>query len=804
MTHRPFSAALLAATALSVPAGAQSAAPPSPTAAVGITVGADRTLADWGQITGYFAKLAAASPAVKLDTLGPTTDGRPFIVAAISTPANVRRLEEIRANQARLADPRRLSAAEETALARTQPAVVLISCNIHATEIASSQMAMELAHRLATNDTLQGYLQNVVVLLIPSMNPDGQQMVTDWYRRGLGTKWEGGPIPWLYHPYVGHDNNRDWYMVTQKETRLVTDLLYRRWFPEVFYDLHQQGSEGMRLTVPPLVDPINPNVDPLIVRGISQIGAQMSWALESRGKSGVGDGVTYDLWWHGGARSTPTRHNMIGLLTEAASARIATPMTVPAESLKGHSRGLPKYERRVNFPNPWPGGTWRLRDIMDYELIAAEALVKLAASQREEYVRNFVRLGRRQIELGRTQAPYGYEIPKQQRDPAAVARLVEVLRVGGVEVHDDGARFVVRLDQPYRAHAKDLLEVQRFPKMEQWPGGPVERPYDVAGWTLPLQLGVTVREIAAPLPATSGRLLAATEPVTAPAQSCERGARAGFANTACYARVFAARRGARLPRVALYKPWTASMDEGWTRWLFDQFGVPYTNVTDSTIKSGALRGRYDVLLIADMSLREAKNGMSASAVPPEFAGGLGDAGLAAIRTFVEGGGTLVTLDRSSEVAVTALGLPVKRVTVPPRQDDYYDDDFAAGADSTVRTARRQVPLYAPGSIFRVLVDRTHPVAGGMADTAAVYFTNSNSFEVPSGSPARVIARYPARADDILLSGYLQGGEAIAGRAAAVEVRADKGRVIMFGFRPQYRGQSYGTFKMLFNALLTAR
>src|SRR5687768_1140850 len=202
MTHRPFSAALLAATALSVPAGAQSAAPPSPTAAVGITVGADRTLADWGQITGYFAKLAAASPAVKLDTLGPTTDGRPFIVAAISTPANVRRLEEIRANQARLADPRRLSAAEETALARSQPAVVLISCNIHATEIASSQMATELAHRLATNDTLQGYLQNVVVLLIPSMNPDGQQMVTDWYRRGLGTKWEGGPIPWLYHPYV--------------------------------------------------------------------------------------------------------------------------------------------------------------------------------------------------------------------------------------------------------------------------------------------------------------------------------------------------------------------------------------------------------------------------------------------------------------------------------------------------------------------------------------------------------------------------------------------------------------------------
>jgi hypothetical protein len=805
MTRRPFSVACLAA-ALALPARAQLPAPstpPAPSAGLGITVGADRTLADWGQITGYFAKLAAASPAVKLDTLGPTTNGLPFVVAAISTPANVRRLEQIRANQARLADPRRLDAADEAALARTQPAVVLISCNIHATEIASSQMAMELAYRLATNDTLQGYLQNVVVLLIPSMNPDGQQMVTDWYRKGVGTKWEGGPIPWLYHPYVGHDNNRDWYMVTQKETRLVTDLLYRQWFPEVFYDVHQQGSEGMRLTVPPLVDPINPNVDPLIVRGISQIGAQMSWALESRGKSGVGDGATYDLWWHGGARSTPTRHNMIGLLTEAASARIATPMTVPAESLRGHERGLPRYERRVNFPNPWPGGTWRLRDIMDYELIAAEALVKLAASQREEYVRSFVQLGRRQVALGRTQAPYGYEIPKQQRDPAAVRRLVEVLLVGGVEVHDEGARYLVRLDQPYRAHAKDLLEVQRFPKMEKWPGGPVERPYDVAGWTLPLQLGVTVREIGSPLPAATGRPIASAEAPAAEAPACDRRG-AGFANTACYARRFADRRGGRLPRVALYKPWTGNMDEGWTRWVFDQFGVPYTNVTDSTIKKGALAGRFDVLLLSDMSLREAKNGMAASAVPPQYAGGLGDAGLAAIRSFVEAGGTLVTLDRASEVAVTALGLAVTRVTVPPRQDDSSDDDFAGGADSAGRTARRQVPLYAPGSIFRVLVDRTHPVAAGMADTAAVYFTNSNSFDVPGGTPARVIARYPARAEDILLSGYLQGGEAIAGRAAAVEVPAGKGRVIMFGFRPQYRGQSYGTFKMLFNALLSAR
>ncbi|MGH7719566.1 MAG: M14 family metallopeptidase, partial [Gemmatimonadaceae bacterium] len=414
---------------------------PAPRDALGFEVGADRRLADWGQIVGYLGRLAEASPAVRLDTLGASTLGKPFVMAAISTPENIGRLREIRNAQALLADPRRLSPQEERRLVASQPAVLLISCNIHATEIASAQMAMELAHRLATNDTLQRSLRDVVVLLIPSMNPDGEQMVVEWYRQGVGTRWEGGPIPWLYHHYVGHDNNRDWYMVTQKETQLVTDVLYRQWFPQVVYDVHQMGNEGARLFVPPFVDPINPNVDPLIVRQIAHIGTEMALALESRGKSGVADGVVYDLWWHGGMRSTPTRHNMVGVLTEAASVRIATPITQDTAKLRGHERGLPEYERRMNFPNPWPGGAWRLRDIVDYELIASEALVRMLSQQREEYVRSFVALGRKQVTLGETQAPYAYVIPAQQRDPAAAEELLRVLRAGGVEVVRASADF---------------------------------------------------------------------------------------------------------------------------------------------------------------------------------------------------------------------------------------------------------------------------------------------------------------------------------------------------------------------------
>ena len=789
-TASAIACAITLVTSLGAQTPVRPAAIPTPREHLGFTVGADRTLADWGQITGYFQRLAAASPAVHLDTLGLTTNGQPFIVAIVSSPANIARLPEIRAAQALLADPRRLTPDEERRLIATQPTVVFISNNIHGSEIGASQMAMELAHRLATNDTLQRYLEREVVLIAPSMNPDGQRMITEWYRKNVGTKWEGGPLPWLYHHYVGHDNNRDWFMVTQQETRLVTDYLYGAWFPEIFYDVHQMGAEGARIFVPPLVDPVNPNLDPLIVRGIAHIGAEMALALEERGKTGVANSVIYDLWWHGGARSTPTRHNMIGVITEAASVRIATPIEQDTSKMRGHARGLPKYERRVNFPNPWPGGVWRLRDIIDYELIAAEALVKLASEQREDYVRNFVTMGRRAIETGKTQAPYAFMIPAGQPDVGAVERLIDVLRVGRVEVERATAPFTVQgrtfqpgsyivpMDQPYRAHAKDLLEVQQFPRMEQYPGGPPERPYDVAGWTLPLQMGVTVLEVKEPLSVQ-------TTPVTDTDLRVRCVSRASLTDAAAARDTKQYRCLTRHPRVGLYRSWTASMDEGWTRWVLDDFKFPYVSLSDSAVRAGNLRRRFDVIVVPDLSLRQVRDGMTETQVPPPYAGGMGAQGLAALRRFVDEGGHVVLVDGSTELAPEVFGIDVKLVE--------------AGGGGGRATDSEQI--YAPGSILRVDVDPSHPVARGMSESAAVYFTNSTGLELPTGSPARVIARYPSEPASILLSGFLQGAPKLAGKAAAADIAVGRGRVTMFGFRPLYRGQSYGTFKMFFNALL---
>jgi len=797
---------------------------PSPFAGLGFEPGADSLLADWGQITTYLTSVAVASPVVRLDTLGRTTLGRPFLLLTITSPANQRRLEELKRGQRLLADPRGLTPATLETLRATQPAVVLIDNNIHSTEIASSLMGLTLAYQLATDPALTRLLDSVVVLMVPSMNPDGLDTVVAWYRKYKGTPYEGGPLPWLYHPYVGHDNNRDWFMLTQAETRLVTRVLYHDWFPEVAYDVHQMGSNGPRLFLPPFADPVNPNLDPMLVEATNLVGTTMASALYDSGYTGVAHQVSFDLWWHGGFRSVPARHNMIGILSEAASVRLASPMTLPAEALRQPARG-------VNYPGPWRGGTWRIGDIARYELVAARALVRLAAHEREAFIDRFVALGQRAVEAGRQGDPFAYLLPPSARDPEARARLATVLLQTGVEVQRaesaftaDGRAYppgtlVVPMAQPFRAHAKDLLEPQRYPMIAGQP------PYDVAGWTLPLTMNVPAVAVRAPFAArlspvdsvtvppgrvvgsgdvfaldnhTNGEssaiaaLLAAGQQVMVVGESVSvRGPRArailadfaarrGFTATATRApRAGVARR--RLPRIAIYQPWTATIDEGWTRWLFEQYGIAYTTIHDSDLKGGRLRDRLDVIVLPDEAAERLLHGLDSTRIPVQYAGGMGEAGAAALSAFVREGGRLVCLDGASDLAITQLDLPVTNVL--------------SGEASGPQSSR----FYAPGSVFAVTLEGPRgPVTVGVPDSLNVYFQNGGAFE--ARSPARVLARYTP---DPLRSGYVQHAERIEGKAALVEVPVGRGRVILFGFRSQFRGQTQGTFKLLFNAVLLA-
>jgi hypothetical protein len=796
---------------------------PSPREVLGFTPGDDRRLADWTQIRDYFARLDRASERVRVQTVGESTLGRPLIAAFISAPENIRELDKYRDIQRRLADPRLVrDDAERERLIHEGKAVVVVSCSIHSTEIVASQMSLQLAYELASarDAETREILDNTILLLIPTPNPDGIDIVADWYRRSLGKPWEGSEPPELYHAYAGHDDNRDWFMLNLKETSAVTRLLWKEWFPQIVYDVHQQGTNSSRFFVPPFFDPPNPHIAPLLLREVGLIGHKIAADAEAAGFRGVITNALYDTWWHGGFRTAPYYHNSVGILTEAASARLMTPVRVTREQLaRSSTRGMPTAlpdSPTTNFPDPWPGGEWRPRDILGMEMVAARAVLSMAAKYRERYLRNFYELGVRALDWPPKDRDdvLAYVIPAGQRRDENVAKLITLLVEQGVEVFSMNSElhltlmdsrgsvyndakllppewpsgsYLVFLRQPYRTDVQALFERQIYP--DRLSGGAPERPYDVAGWTLPMQMGVEAYPVARIREPEAERRLTPVRDVGKMRKDLgliSRTLKAEWVDRPhAVARMFDISpipNPLRHPvRLALYRSWTASMDEGWTRWLFDTFNIPYTPLRDAEVRSGSLRAKYDVVVLPSMRLREIVEGRAKETAPPEFTGGITEAGVESLRHFVEEGGTLVCWDDSTELAIKRFNLPVRNVLEGLKTSEFY----------------------CPGSVLRIEVDESNPLARGIAPLADAYFVDSAAFEVTDSRGARVVARYAARKEDVLRSGYLLGAERLAGRAALVEVTLGKGRVVLIGFRPQHRGQTWGTFPFIFNAIESA-
>lgn len=749
---------------------------PTPASGLGFAPGAERRLVEWDSLVRYLHVLDAASNRVAVRELGRTTNGAPFIVAFISSPTNLARLPALGDIQRRLADPRLVRDSTEAArlIARGR-SFVLITSSIHSTEVGGFFSPLEIAYRLASGTTpeILRVLENTVIMLVPSMNPDGVNIVSRWYNQTLGSAAEGTSPPEVYHHYTGHDNNRDWYAFTQVETRLVVDSLYGVWHPQVTMDIHQMGSNGPRIFVPPYMDPVEPNIDPVLVQSVNALGVEIARRLTADGFLGVSLNSTYDMWTP--ARAFQHYHGAVRILTETASAELATPVTVFFDSLRP-GPGVDPRTASWNFVAPWPGGRWTLADIVRYQTAGAMAMLDQVARYRDEWLRGFFGVGLRAVR-GRPDWPYAFVIPTANQDQTALATMLEILRHGQVEVRSALAPFTIGRDryspgtyvvvmrQPYASFAKTLLERQAYPDLREYPGGPPKRPYDVTAHTLPLLLGLRVITLPESLPVALSAPVAAPAPIfRAPGLSSASGRLP---------------RGA--PRIGLYRSYTAPMDEGWTRWLLDTYGIPYESLVDSTVRAGNLGARLDAIVLPDDSARAIMDGLSPRRYPARFAGGLGTPGTQALKDFVDGGGTLIALNDACAFAIAALELPV--------------------VDALHGLSNRE--FYAPGSIFRLRLDPDHPLAEGVPAETIAWFESGPAFEVRDPSRVRVVGRYPAAPGDVLLSGWILGAGQIAGKAALVEVRRGRGRVILFGFRPQYRGQSQATFPLFFNALRTS-
>jgi hypothetical protein len=847
---------------------------PSPEEALGHPVGADRKLVPYPQVLDYLRSVAAASDRVSIEVAGTSTLGNEMPIVVLTSAQNQDRLDTYRTIARRLALPYGLSAGEARAQARSGKAIALVTCTIHSTEVGCTQMAMEFVHEFATTEDPErlGWMDEAILLLMPSINPDGQVMIVDWYNEWLGGEYEGGRMPWLYHHYIGHDNNRDFFMLTQAESRVVNDVLYHRWFPQAFLDEHQMGSTGPRMFVPPQTDPLAGEIHSLIFRQADLLGTNMSRRLEEAGKRGVGHNMIFDSYWPGGTRNTAWWKNVTGLLTEVASARLASPIFVDPGELRGGYKGLPEYTRRANYPSPWDGGWWRLRDIVDYELIATWAFYETLAENRRDILYNMYVMAGGEIEHGRTEPPFAFVFPPDQHDPVAAGKLVELLQRHGVQVQQSSGELrigysvypegtiVVPAAQPYRPFLLTMLRPQRYPEVRPYSDGPIIAPYDVTSWSLPISMGVEVLEATQPVrgelvplevpswpdvsvdtdaaghviphaadsayPAMNRLLADGKSLYWLPDRSGDIYIPASEVNAADLQRLADelhvplnpltdAPTGPRwhvgAARVGLYKPWVASMDEGWTRWLLEQYEFPFVNLANEEIRSGEFTEKIDVLLVPDVDKAIIAAGKPAedderrrrfwTPLPPPYAGGIdewpeddgkaskgkkseeekGEGGGERIKRWVEEGGTVVALDSSTEYFIELFELPVQNVlSKKPREE--FD---------------------CPGSMLRVVVDKDLPLTYGLREEEAVYFARSPAFatRVPDARfERRVIARYPGDDKDILVSGYLKGGELLEKRAAAVEIDVGKGRVVLIGFRAQHRAQPHRTFKLLFNAL----
>ena len=801
--------------ALSTPALAQSAAVPSPKSVLGFTPGDDRTIADWSQITSYFEKLDRASDRVLVQNLGQSTLKRPVIVAVISARENILALPKYKDIQQQLADPRKISGhMPRERLWADGKVVVAISCSIHSTEIVASQMSMQLAYELATaqdTDTRE-ILENTIILLIPSPNPDGIDIVANWYRKTLGTPYEGREPPELYHHYAGHDDNRDWFMLNLKETQLITRLLWHEWFPQIVYDVHQQGSNGSRFFIPPFYDPPNPNISPLLLRQVGLIGHKVAADLQAAGFKGVLTNALYDTWWHGGFRTAPYFHNSIGILSEAASARLMTPATVTPEQLaRSTTRGMRNaIDAVTNFPDPWPAGTWRPRDIMDMEMIASRAILSMAAKFRADYLRNFYELGRKNLAPTENNGDtIAYLIPAGQARDEAVAKMIGTLIDQGIEVwrldrelhvvlsprvlvrtnsptdklgaYKVGGpllemrevplgSYIVFLNQPQRSNVIALFEPQIYPN-RLTALGEAERPYDVAGWTLPLQMGLeapAVVEIRESVNERKLTLLTDGNQVRADlALTLKKGDESPIKNPV------------KQPvRVGIYRSWVSNMDEGWTRFVFDTFNVPYTSIRDTDFRQGSLNSKFDAIVLPSQSAVQIVTGHAAGTLPAEYTGGLAEAGLKNLKDFVNNGGMLICFDNACDLAIKQFNLPLRNALEGVKTSDFY----------------------CPGSIVALEVDNKNPVATTLPATLPAYFINSSAFTTTDAN-VRVIARYAK--DNVLMSGWLLGEDKLRGQIALAEVGVGKGRVVLFGFRPQHRGQAWGTLPLIWNVLSSA-
>jgi hypothetical protein len=835
---------------------------PSPEDFFGFKVGADYHLINYEQAMEYWTKLAELSERIKIFEYGKTSDGKPMLFAAVSSEDNLAKLDYYKEISKRLSLVRGLSADEALEFSSEGKAIVWIDGGLHATEVAPAQHIIQLTYDLVADESKKiKRIRDDVIAMLVLPNPDGMDMVAEWYHGHLNTPYETSPLPWLYQRYIGHDNNRDSFMLSVVETKNINRVVHHDWYPHIFYNHHQRSPFPSLIFIPPDSEPTNPNLHPLLLRWQNFIGAAIAKAFEAEGKQGVISRYLFDTWYPGYVTQVCDFHNIISTFSETFLYHYATPHFYTVQDFPEEYRD---FTISLFFTNPWKGGWWRLRDAVEYCLTSSKAVLDLAAKHREELLYAKYAIGRETVERYKKEPPYGWIIPKEQRDPGVTAFLLDKLIALDLEIYQaeepfraDGIDYpegthILPTSQPFGRLLKTLFEIQVYPDLRKYPDLwqsivepqklkiPPLRSYDVLGWTLPLQMGVKTVTMNTPLEVKMSRIQKASLPKGTVSGSGNYGFLISYTTNnsviavnrilkaggeVLWARAFFEEGGktyppgtlvvplsrfstekmkrlaedlslptARIkkppsvenfklssPRIGLYQSWTANMDEGWTRLILENYEFPFTTVHNAEIRAGRLSERFDVIILPNQVVQSIINGRQKGTMPPQYVGGILPSGVRNLKKFVEAGGTLVTLGASCNLPIEQFKLGVKNILKSLKPEEFF----------------------ASGLLVRVCLDQNHPLAYGLPEETAGFFSFSPTFQTwPSSNREKqpmIVGKYPE--EDIVLSGWMNGEKYLKNKAAVIEVSLGKGKIVLLGLRIQFRGQTVSTFKLLFNSLL---
>lgn len=840
----------------------------SPTSYYGFTPGDDYKLMDYKQLMDYLILLEKQSDRIYLEEIGTSALGQPMYVLAVSSAENIARLDELKEMNRVLALETGLTEAEKQHIFTEGKVFVAAAMSMHSNEVGPAQSVPLIAYDLATTqetDKLR-WLDETVLMIIPSHNPDGQNMVAEHYRKYLGTKYEKTSLPGVYHKYVGHNINRDFITLTQPENRAVSRLTSHHWFPQVLVERHQMGAGGVRYFVPPPTDPIAENIDASIWNWIGIFGARMMQRMTADNLQGVTQRYLFDMYWPG-PTETSLWKNVISMLTEAANAFHATPVFVEHQEIQVYGKGLSEYKKSINMPDPWPGGWWHLRDIVNYEISALWGMLDAAAIHRKEILQHRAQLTEKMVKTGREMAPYYYILPHKQHDRSALNRLVSLMHEHGVKTYQlaentliENRMFtegdvVIPLAQPFRAFIKEVMETQDFPLRHYSPGGEMMRPYDITSWSLPLHMGVESIEINNPISGLEDKLTALTQipaidpktytdawalifPATnnesykAAFRALASGAKAERVSTEMKTPAFEVQKGdfliinhklpqsfweglmeppkalsekaniptepLKMPEIGLVETYFHDMDAGWTRYIFDQYHIPYRVIRPAELKNGVPKGIETLIFpsvdknILLKGQRERGDELYIFNYPSAYTKAMGKEGLQKIMSWVNEGGKIISWEQSAGLFEGLL------------QADNED-----GSKESFRLPYRDIAddlnkngLSIPGALLNVDFLADHPLTLGMPQSTGVMSRGRPVFatSIPNfDMDRRIIGSFPEK--DILASGYAQKEELLARKAAMIWIKKGDGQLVLFAFNPQFRSNTHGTYKLLFNALL---